>query len=232
MHADSEATRRALLTAAAKLFDERGYTGTSITAVSRACGLTSGAVYFHFAGKHRLARAVIEELFASWPLLIAQVAELDAPMLDRIVRLSFIVARAYRDDLIVRAGSRLWVERKAVDAALPAPFLGWMDTLAGMLAAGRADGSVAGRVEPQPCAEFLVSAFFGVHTVSDVLDGRRLVERRVAGMWRQVLPGLVPPGADPAALLDWAQGRDQARDRQPEEGGAGGGARRDAVYAR
>ncbi|WP_329488591.1 TetR family transcriptional regulator [Kitasatospora sp. NBC_01246] len=51
-------TRRALLRAAAGEFDQHGYAGTSLSRVSRAAGVTMGALTFHFPTKASLADAV------------------------------------------------------------------------------------------------------------------------------------------------------------------------------
>ena len=53
--------RAALLEAAARLFDERGYHGTSIRDIARATGVTPGAIYSHHASKAALLLAVYEE---------------------------------------------------------------------------------------------------------------------------------------------------------------------------
>ncbi|KPC60557.1 TetR family transcriptional regulator, partial [Streptomyces sp. NRRL WC-3753] len=45
----ARATRRSLLEAAALLFAEQGYAGTSVNDISARSGRTSGAVYFHYA---------------------------------------------------------------------------------------------------------------------------------------------------------------------------------------
>ncbi|QMU70066.1 ScbR family autoregulator-binding transcription factor [Streptacidiphilus sp. P02-A3a] len=197
-------TRRAVLEAAAHLFDEKGYAGTSISDISALSGRTSGAIYFHYTSKENLARAVIEEHFATWPGLIGGVAA--QPPLEQLVLLSFTVARAFRDDVVVRAGARLWSERKAIDAVLPVPFVGWIDTVAGLLQQGRADGDLAVGVEPRQVAHVVVCAFFGLHTVSDALDGRRQIEAHLTSLWLLLLPSL-QAHPDPVALLTRVRAR-------------------------
>jgi AcrR family transcriptional regulator len=190
MRERAEATRQLLLQSAAHLFDQHGYVGTSISDISRRSGLTSGAVYFHYANKENLARAVVEEHFASWPPLIARISESGAPALEKVVYLSYEVAKAFRDDILVRAGARLWTERKSINAPLPRPFVGWIDTLAALLAQARDEGDVAPQIDPQAAATVLVCAFFGTHTVSDALDDRTLIEEHVTSLWLHFLPGL------------------------------------------
>lgn len=54
------ASRAALLDAAHALFVERGYAATSTPEISAAAGLTRGALYYHWADKADLLRAVLE----------------------------------------------------------------------------------------------------------------------------------------------------------------------------
>ncbi|MEU9748136.1 ScbR family autoregulator-binding transcription factor [Streptomyces niveus] len=190
----AEATRRSLLEAAAQLFEERGYAGTSISDISALSGRTSGAIYFHYAGKEKLALAVMEELFATWPALIGRHREADIPALEKLVALSFSVARAFRDDVVVRGGSRLWAERKSVDASLPSPFEGWIETVVGLLEEARQEGALGPSVVPRKAGNVVVYAFFGLHTVSDALDGREHIEERLHDLWLLLLPALQATG--------------------------------------
>ncbi|MBK3527244.1 TetR/AcrR family transcriptional regulator [Streptomyces sp. MBT70] len=194
-------TRRALLETAAQLFDERGYAGTSISDISALSGRTSGAIYFHYASKEKLALAVVEEHFASWPRMIEHHRSTGRPALEKLVALSFTVARAFRDDVVVRAGSRLWMERKAIAAPLPTPFVDWIEVVTELLAEARANGELAAGVDPVPAAHSVVCAFFGLHTVSDALDGREHIEQHLHNLWRLLLTAL-QAHPDPAALLD------------------------------
>jgi AcrR family transcriptional regulator len=54
-------TRRAILRSAARLFARRGIAATSIDRIAAEIGLTSGAVYAHFASKRELINAVGQE---------------------------------------------------------------------------------------------------------------------------------------------------------------------------
>jgi AcrR family transcriptional regulator len=56
-----EVTRRALMDAAARVFAERGFHGTSIDAVAEEAGFTKGAVYSHFGSKEELYLALLDE---------------------------------------------------------------------------------------------------------------------------------------------------------------------------
>src|SRR5262245_23203157 len=78
-------TRRSLLEAAARLFAEHGYAGTSINDITALSGRTSGAVYFHYNSKEDLALAVARAQFADWPQLVARYTAAGVAPLERLV---------------------------------------------------------------------------------------------------------------------------------------------------
>lgn len=47
---------------AADLLRSKGYSGTSIDDIAKACGLTKGSLYHHFSGKEELALAALEQV--------------------------------------------------------------------------------------------------------------------------------------------------------------------------
>jgi AcrR family transcriptional regulator len=60
--AQAQETRRRILRAAVRCFARQGYHKTTIADLSQAIGLTSGAIFHHFATKDTLLEAVIEWL--------------------------------------------------------------------------------------------------------------------------------------------------------------------------
>lgn len=190
MQERAEVTRRALLEAAARLFDERGYAKTSMSDIGELSGHTSGAIYFHYTNKEQLARAVVEEHAAIWPALIGRHTDAEGPALQRLVCLSFAVARAFRDDIVVRAGARLWAERAATAAALPPPQLSWIDAARELLTQAHREGELAAHVDLPRAARAIVCAVSSLHTVTDALDERHLVESHLTDLWLLLLPSL------------------------------------------
>lgn len=71
--ADGEASSRRILDAAAAVAGERGFHGTSISAVSERSGLPASSIYWHFANKDELIAAVIDRSYRQW------IESLDAP---------------------------------------------------------------------------------------------------------------------------------------------------------
>jgi AcrR family transcriptional regulator len=217
----AETTRRSLLEAAAHLFNERGYAGTSISDISELSGRTSGAVYFHYTSKEMLALAVVEAHLATWPRLVERHDRDGLPAVERMVRLSFAVAHAFRDDIVVRAGARLWAERTAINEPLPTPFVGWIGTVRRLLEQAGAAGELAPHVDPARDAHSVVCAFFGLHTVSDALEDRLRIVDQLADLWLLLLPALqAQPDAD--ALVTRARRPLPGRERSPVPAGADG----------
>jgi AcrR family transcriptional regulator len=67
-----QTTRGRLIAAAAEVFCENGYEGTTVAEVARRAGLTTGAIYANFRDKAELLLQTIERDIAVW------VAELEA----------------------------------------------------------------------------------------------------------------------------------------------------------
>src|SRR3954452_9265339 len=62
VNARSEDTRERIHEAGLELFDERGYTGTSVRDLAERCGLTPGALYNHYASKDDLLFAIVDRV--------------------------------------------------------------------------------------------------------------------------------------------------------------------------
>lgn len=69
--ANGEESRRRIIEAAVEIASERGYEGTSISAVSERSGLPASSIYWHFANKDDLIAAVIRHSFDRWRELMA-----------------------------------------------------------------------------------------------------------------------------------------------------------------
>lgn len=64
---EAEQTRRRIMDAALRTFDQRGIARTTLEQIAAAAGVTRGAIYWHFSGKQALLREIREEV--SLPLV-------------------------------------------------------------------------------------------------------------------------------------------------------------------
>lgn len=190
-----------ILLAAAEVFERRGYAAAGVAEIASRARCTTGALYFHYASKDGLAAAVVQAHFEAWSPMVEAVESLPAPALEQLLALSYLVIRAFRDNVLVRAGARLWTERLAIDATLPPPFTGWIAVVTGLLARARSQGDLPATAACSEIADVLVCALFGVHTVSDALDARARIEDHLGALWTLLLPGLTGRSVDSAPLL-------------------------------
>ncbi len=79
-----ESTRERILTAAASLFAEHGFDGSSMPAIARSSGITAGAIYKHFKSKGELMLEVVKRSFESTPLFMQTSAAATATALPRL----------------------------------------------------------------------------------------------------------------------------------------------------
>jgi TetR/AcrR family transcriptional regulator, transcriptional repressor for nem operon len=74
--AKGEQTRRKIVAAAAPIFNQHGYEGTSLADLMAATGLKKGGIYRHFASKEELAAAAFDYTWeAAWKARMLHVNE-------------------------------------------------------------------------------------------------------------------------------------------------------------
>ncbi|MFE7564855.1 TetR family transcriptional regulator, partial [Kitasatospora sp. NPDC057500] len=129
-------TRESILRAAAQVFDEYGFSGSSVSKIINRAGTTQGAMYFHFKSKEDLARAVIDE----------QTSDLDLPQrpegLHQLIRTSLYLADELRGNVLLRAGVTLAVEQGQLGLRDLSPYEMWADRFRAELEAARRAGEL------------------------------------------------------------------------------------------
>jgi len=100
---DPEATQRALLAAATRLFAERGFDAVPIGAVAAEAGVNKALISYHFGGKRGLYRAILVSSFAELAaeLKAAEAKGRDAAHTLRALLLSFSRVRQRRPEFPV-----------------------------------------------------------------------------------------------------------------------------------
>jgi AcrR family transcriptional regulator len=195
----ARATRLAILTAAAEHFARNGYHATSLDSVLADSGGTKGALYFHFASKEALARAVIAEMVQGWGDLRGQVGHRGLDPLSTLLALVDEVIRRLIEDPITRGGTRLLLDlpRVAQDAAEHYG-CGERDTLT-LLAQAAQAGLLREGIDPALVARQIVALIAGHRQICDVVDDRHSLRLRVDEAWTLLLPTI----ATDAWLATW-----------------------------
>jgi AcrR family transcriptional regulator len=195
----ARATRMAILTAAATHFARDGYHATSLDRVLADSGGTKGALYFHFASKQALARAVVAEMVQGWWDLREQVEERGLDPLSALIALVDEVVARLIESPIARGGTRLIAERPLAAPEANRHFgMGEQDALALLTKATEA-GLLRESVDPGVVARQVVALLAGHRQICDALDDREGLWQRVDEAWTLLLPAV----ASDAWLAEW-----------------------------
>jgi AcrR family transcriptional regulator len=188
----AHATRGTIVAGAAAVFGRRGYGLASIADIAAEAGVTKGALYFHFASKDELARAVIAEQHRRTMAVAAQVIDEGRPGLETMVRLSVALAGQLLTDPVVSAGIRLTTDVSLFDPPVTEPYEDWLRTAASLFRRAAEEGDLRPDIDTTMLASVVVPAYTGVQLVSETLTHRADLLRRVRDLWTVLLPGIVP----------------------------------------
>lgn len=178
-------TRSAILAAAAKVFEERGYSAATISEVLAEAKVTKGALYFHFQSKEDLVEGVLGEQDARMPIppRACKIQELvDAVMLQ---------AHRLQTDCMVRAGVRLALDQRISEQERTGPFVRWALICQDVLEGAQRQGELMPHVVPSQTADVFVGSFAGIQSMSQAMSDYRDLMPRVAALLRHVLPSVV-----------------------------------------
>ena len=156
-----EETRERLRDAAVRVFELKGYEGATVAQIAREAGVSSGAIYAHYAGK---AELLVDALRAHRQRAVAAVLASDG----RTDAATLLVALGSRLGTREVAPTALLVEallasrRDAELAQVLAAALGEREeVLAGLIAGGQAEGSIAGDLPAATAARFALMLSLG-----------------------------------------------------------------------
>lgn len=145
LRARYESRRREVVDAAAKLFAERGYDGTSISQLTAATGLAAGGLYHYIEGKDDLLIAICDELLEP---LLARAREIVAAEAPPVTQLRDLVETwvahvvAHRHHMLVFTQERQAIEHQARWRHVRSQRKAFEKILDDLLARGEADGSM------------------------------------------------------------------------------------------
>ena len=188
----AEQTRATIITAAADLFDRRGYESTSLSDIVEHAQVTKGALYFHFAAKEDLAHAIMELQSKASREVIDEVDGRGYSSLETLMRITFGIARLSVEGPIPRAGLRLATGEVGVRPPLQHPFTEWRDIATRKLLGAVKESDVHPDIDVDAVAHSLVSFFVGTRVVGRSLEPVAHQPRRLAEMWHLTIRGLVP----------------------------------------
>ncbi|MFF7635337.1 ScbR family autoregulator-binding transcription factor [Kitasatospora sp. NPDC008050] len=192
-------TRGTILRAAALVFDQYGFSGSSVSKIITEAGATQGAMYFHFRSKEDLAKAVIDEQ-ASDLVLPAQPAGL-----EQLIGLNLYLADELQQNVLLRAGVTLAVEQSQLGLRDFSPYEMWAGQFRGELEAARRAGELLADVDVAEVAQLLVAAYTGSQIMSHLRTGRADLPGRIIRLWWYLLPGIATAPVTQSLRRDLAE---------------------------
>ncbi|OKJ85768.1 gamma-butyrolactone receptor protein [Streptomyces sp. CB02400] len=198
-------TRRAILVAAAEVFDEVGYEAATITEILKRSGLTRGALYFHFGSKEELAQGVLAVQVDALPPVPKQELKLQES-LDEALLLACLLRRETGDP-IVRGSVRLTIDQGAAQGGLDArmPMQAWVEHTHALLNEAKTNGELLPHVDTLSLAKLAVGAFTGVQMLSNIMTDREDMQERVTDLYRNLMAAAAVPSV--LSRLDFGAGR-------------------------
>ena len=91
----AKAKERILDTALA-LFNEKGSRNVTTNHIAKACGISTGTLYYHFKNKEAIIRALYDRMGAEWEGDLATLGSLDRSAFEKLKAVSDAVYRRYR----------------------------------------------------------------------------------------------------------------------------------------
>ena len=142
---NTETTPKRLLTAARRVFAERGYEGASIRLITARARANLGAVTYHFGSKEKLYYAVLSEFTVPLGQKVVGLATASGPAMERIAA----VIEAYYDQFARFPDfPALVIHELALGRKLPSPIRETLErvqpALFKLIQDGQAEGSIRG----------------------------------------------------------------------------------------
>ncbi|SEL11674.1 ScbR family autoregulator-binding transcription factor [Rhodococcus maanshanensis] len=188
----AEATRKAVLGAAANVFARFGYANANLSEIIAESGVTKGSLYFHFASKEELARGVIDEGNSRVIAACAPLMDIRDPALETMIGLSYLVTDVAATDPIVAAMLRLHHEigdhRGTGDNLVEF----WQRENSNLVKRAIAEGDITAEAEADAIATFIFDALFGGRVAASATGSAEQLPARMESTWSFILTSLVP----------------------------------------
>ncbi|MDN4614187.1 TetR/AcrR family transcriptional regulator [Leifsonia sp. F6_8S_P_1B] len=178
----AERTRLAILDAAAVEFDAHGYEGARLDRIIERTGATKGAVYFHFPSKLAIARALVEEKYGNWPVIVAEVTGSGLTGLAAAEEITQRVGTVFASDVHVRAAMKL------SQTVLPPPvddnpYDRWVGLIA-MFVRQALGERPSSDDDAREIATVAVHTFFGAYMIAQELGRLATLPDDISRMWK------------------------------------------------
>lgn len=189
----SQKTRDDIVREASRLINERTWEHASMKDFTRNAGVTTGAVYFHFANKEEIALTIIDEYNQRTQRDAEEILQQDLPAMETILQIIAKFTRAILEDPIVQAGARLTSQPLVFDNPPVLPWTAWTAVHVQDLTRAIQEGDVKPEIDVERYASYAIGTYAGVFIFSGLLNGLADLMERVSDLCVILISSYVVP---------------------------------------
>jgi AcrR family transcriptional regulator len=163
----SERTRKFIIEKTARIFNIKGYAGTSISDLTNATSLTKGSVYGNFRNKDEIALAVFKYNIGQISSAFADGVEQASAYINKLLAYPRVYRKIFKDvmsnggcpllnTLVESDDTHPELKKAALDA-----LESWRRGISSLIKAGKSSGEIAANVDENRAAENIISLFEG-----------------------------------------------------------------------
>ena len=193
--ARAEATRHAIVAAAVEQFEKAGYGNTALIDIIDRAHITKGGFYYHIPTKEDLAGGIIEHANEALGAALRDTLAFPSPMLENLIRASFVVADMMQHDSTVRMGYQLRQALNQVSTAGHSALVQRRNIIVSAVETAIAQGDLTSDINAEEVGHTIWASILGTHLLAAASDDNVFV--RLAQQWRVILPGIVASGSLP-----------------------------------
>jgi AcrR family transcriptional regulator len=198
--ANGRASRKAILAAAADVFAENGYRGTSLTEIANRVGMTQPGLLHHFSTKDQLLLAVVEahEEAPEHRAMLEDLTPENFHLSASIEKLATSNARARQEQLLLTTLSAEAIPRDhPLHEYFTLRYKLYRRELAAILAGAQQHGTVRADVNTQELAREIIATLDGLH-LQWLLDPREINLKKALRAYAERLERDLAPASVPA----------------------------------
>lgn len=194
----AQTTKDHIIQQAAKLFNQRGYWGTSMSDIMRATGLAKGGLYSHFSSKDEIALAAFDYAYEQTSTKVIRAVARKSHAIEKLQAM-IAVHLDYVDDSSLPGGCPIL--NTAVDSDDTHPALrdkaaaamdAWRSLIVRIVREGKAKGEVNAKVEAQKIATIIISTIEGAIMISKLYGDASYLKTAVIYLQGYVEEKLMP----------------------------------------
>lgn len=190
--ARGQATRNDLINIARRLFSEHGFSGTALSDIQQASGMTKGAFYHHFRSKEDMALALLDAVRDDYARqLIEPAMAAKTPGQRLVALLDGLVALNRQPEwcncqMMITLCGELTAGQQRLRESVQAMQTDFVEMWRKLIAQAQETGEVAAEIEPAVWAQWIMNTFTGL-IVAKKIGCLSVAPEKIIGLIKSLL---------------------------------------------